>query len=278
MKTYNEETTFHHEQPHYDADWKEVNPEFGSHSDVPHDRDDNSNEEGLSRTMVFDFDEINDEITLRTKVGISQSTGLAIWTCSQILSGYLIDNPHHVRDERVLELGAGLGLCGIVAHKLGARQVLATDGDVDVLENLRYNLDQNADCSSTVACPQLVWGKNLSEFEQVHDQQGVILATDVFYAPGCVKPLWQTVDHLLKDNGRFLLAFCPRKVALEDVLDEARDKGFTWACPDITACSDSSDSEDDDNEEETKEECFDDHIPSANGFGYHVFLFKRASQ
>ena len=36
-----------------------------------------------------------------------------------------------------------MGLCSIAAHHLGAERVLATDGDVDVLENLRHNINLN---------------------------------------------------------------------------------------------------------------------------------------
>ena len=40
------------------------------------------------------------------------------WLCR-----HLVDNPALVRGRRVLELGSGTGLCGIVAAKLGAAEV-----------------------------------------------------------------------------------------------------------------------------------------------------------
>ena len=44
----------------------------------------------------------------------------------------------------VLELGAGLGECGILAYKLNlARRVIITDGDTDVLQQMRKNVDYN---------------------------------------------------------------------------------------------------------------------------------------
>ena len=41
-----------------------------------------------------------------------------------------------------MELGAGLGLCSIVAHRMGLR-VVATDGDESVLSSLRRNACRN---------------------------------------------------------------------------------------------------------------------------------------
>jgi len=263
--------------------WKEVNPEFVPHDRLPYDGSDGDETHAdveEYRNIVFDFEEIDEDypITLRTKKSSkSESTGLTIWTSSQILSGYLIDKPHHVRGKRVLELGAGLGLCGIVAHKLGAHQVLATDGDVDVLHNLRYNVQQNKNenDSQHLSCQQLVWGHALGEFTRRHKKQSVILATDVFYSTALVNTLWRTVDYLLEHDGKFLLGFAPHSVSIEHVLDEANEWGFTWACPDITASCD--DEEKDGEERGNGDEYFDDYTPNGNEFGYHVFHFKRMS-
>ena len=88
-----------------DRKWSEINPEFGS-QDILHDEKDR----GLAyQSMEFEFENIERTIKLRGKSRISQSTGLALWTCSQILSGYLAENKHYVQEKRVLELGAGLG-------------------------------------------------------------------------------------------------------------------------------------------------------------------------
>lgn len=40
------------------------------------------------------------------------------------------------RDRRVLELGAGMGVCGLIAHKTGAAAVVLTDGDSDAMKYL----------------------------------------------------------------------------------------------------------------------------------------------
>ena len=116
----------------------------------------------------------------------------------------------------------------------------ATDGDVDVLELLRYNTDRNRVVQRRhrhqhhrdMVCRQLIWGRssNLEDFPRYP----VILAADVFYAHKNVEPLWETVDGLLQRDGSFLLAFCLHKVPVEAVLEAAARYGFTWSCPKIT--------------------------------------------
>jgi predicted nicotinamide N-methyase len=254
-----------------EVEWVEDNEEFGHHKIVHHNE---SSERDPSHIMEFDYDEIDQQIQLRGKSQIFKSTGLTLWTSSQVLSGYLIDNPYLVRDKRVLELGAGMGLCGIVAHYLGSSKVCATDGDVKVLDNLRYNMkinglrgddsladsihDQESEVKE-ISCHQLIWDKDLKSFEVNHGKFPVIMGTDVFYASESVGPLWNTVDGLLESDGVFLLAFVPHKVSIAQVLDKATQLGFTWDKPNISG---------------TAEDNEDDYFASCS-FGYHVFLFRR---
>jgi len=82
-------------------------------------------------------------ITLRGMIDYPTSTGLGLWKAAYAMSDYLVQHSHYIVNQRVLELGAGMGYCGIVAYHLGAAQVLLTDGDSSVLENLRYNVALN---------------------------------------------------------------------------------------------------------------------------------------
>jgi predicted nicotinamide N-methyase len=240
-----------------DREWKEVNHEFGHQEIVP----EHEQEVGLAyQTMEFEFENVDAKIKLRAKSKILHSTGLTLWTCSQILGAYLAENASLIQDQRVLELGAGLGLCAILSHHLGASEVIATDGDLEVLRNLRYNMEENRrTAESTLSCPQLIWGEGLNTFENVYAKQSVILATDVFYSPHLVDPLWRTVDRLLEADGVFMLGFCPHNVTVGQVLDRARELSFTWTCPNISEGGD---------EEE-------DYLSNTSCFGYFVFLFER---
>ncbi len=56
------------------------------------------------------------------------------------------DEAWSVRGERVLELGAGTGLAGIVAGLSGSREVAISDYPAEeVLENIRLNVQRNVE-------------------------------------------------------------------------------------------------------------------------------------
>ena len=118
-----------------------------------------------------------------------------------------------------------MGLCGIVAHKLGAAKVCLTDGDTDTLDQLRCNVAHNH-CDDTVDCPQLIWGCRL---EQTFN---VILGVDIIYVEDILEPLWTTVSECLELEGTFLLAYACHNVLIDLVFQMATKFGFVGTSPD----------------------------------------------
>ena len=219
-----------------------------------HQLDDNNNDENVQKN-------INTTITIhlhgyKTDAdAVWQSTGLTLWRASQYLCEYQLE--HHRKlfwnNKRTLELGAGLGLNGILAWKLMQRRndsshVCITDGDSDALVQLRENVNRNRtraseqdaatatgtdDCK--VSCHQLIWGKeSASQFlTQIakNDRYDIILASDIIYSLVIVEPLWQTVQLLLKKKGGvFVMAYARREVpvSIELVLKASMEHGFSY--------------------------------------------------
>lgn len=191
-------------------------------------------------------------ITLTYQEDYTQSTGMAIWRGSEVLADYLIQNPTLVQNKSVLELGAGVGLVGLVAYHLGASRVLCTDGDERVLLNLRRNIERNRmgssprtcditsippDATQTtpsssvqVRCPQLIWGKQLDLFREEYGTSQVLLGTDLFYMTKSLDPLFQTIDKLLSPTDGIFIAVnnCASQSPMDAVLDIASQYGFQW--------------------------------------------------
>ena len=186
----------------------------------------------------------------------AQSTGVTLWQAAPRLAQYLAEEivtEELVRGKSVLELGAGLGLCGMVAHHLGAKRVVLTDADTITLERMRGNLEKN--CSKSVAasskdgspisCQQLIWN-NVSQMEAC-GKFDTVLGADVIYTVESLEPLFDTVsfflahkteDDLESENcgeGRraFVLSRYTKygNISDETVLDAARARNLVWTRP-----------------------------------------------
>jgi len=201
---------------------------------------------------------------------IWQSTGLTLWRASEHLCRYLVkhrnddmldlmlrqDNSQRGSERiRILELGAGLGLVGILAHRISSPKshVFITDGDTEALVCLRENVELNrikqeansksSDNVGEVTCCQLLWGTDtsLAFLEQQNGEKiDVLLASDIVYSPVIIQPLWETVQCLLDSKGIFVFAYARRKVpvSIEDVLAAAEEAGFQYE-----RCEESDDDE-----------------------------------
>lgn len=176
------------------------------------------------------------------------STGLTLWRAAPLLCEFLTQNVNkYISGKYVLELGAGLGLCGILAGSLGAASVYMTDGDSDSLSRMRQNVARNKQIITkgcgTIHCKQLRWGRHLTEFKKhcalptPNGKFDVIMGSDIIYTQDILDPLFKTVDFLLKDNsndvnGFFLLAYARRNVKIDYVFETAEKYGFQWTMPD----------------------------------------------
>ena len=178
-----------------------------------------------------------------------ESTGLTLWKAAEYLCTYMAaaqKNQELLDQKSVLELGAGLGLCGVTAHLLGAARVCITDGDSAALQHLRQNVAANvtsssssSETSTTVTVRQLLWGRETTHTfiqQQAATQNEksslyqVIIASDIVYAAVIVEPLWETVSMLLEKTADavFVMAYARRDVpvTIQDVIQAGNHAGF----------------------------------------------------
>ncbi len=167
-----------------------------------------------------------------------ESTGLTLWDGSKNLCNYLSTHREYVEGKNILELGAGMGVCGILAHKLGAKKVILTDGDTATLANMRINIAANQVGLSeddSIICKQLRWGRKLDVFQNDFTEHfDTIMGGDIVYAQGALSPLFETVSKLLPKtpNAVFLQSYINRNgVQVADFLQVAESHGLDWFQP-----------------------------------------------
>ena len=136
-----------------------------------------------------------------------QSLGVAavVWEAALVLGTYFQNMTDDLKGKKVLELGSGTGLAGIVACMLGANVVL-TDrtGCLQPLhENTELNLNKQDHFYNVTA---LEWGSELSLWKE--EQFDFIIGADLVYIEESFPALVETFRHFLslKKGSKVLLS------------------------------------------------------------------------
>jgi len=170
------------------------------------------------------------------------STGVTLWQAAPRLADYLQANAVVCKDKTVLELGAGLGLCGITASCMGAKSVIMTDGDTHTLKGMRENVSHNCGDggdakteNDRILCRQLIWGSpHMEKFLLENGKFDTILGADVIYTIDSIEPLFDTVACLLKEpHGQFILSRYSKWHNVDDavIIEVAKERGLDCTRP-----------------------------------------------
>ncbi|XP_019358477.1 PREDICTED: methyltransferase-like protein 23 isoform X1 [Gavialis gangeticus] len=121
-----------------------------------------------------------------------------VWPCAVVLAQYLWFHRRKLPGKRVLEIGAGVSLPGIVAAKCGAEVILSDSEELpQCLENCWQSCRMNN--LHGVRVLGLTWGQispNLLFLPPVD----IILASDVFFEPEDFEDVITTVYYLMEKN------------------------------------------------------------------------------
>jgi len=192
-------------------------------------------------------------------------TGLALWPAGKLVSDFLVcgDNPSNNDNDNgettkatnaVVELGCGLGLCGLVSHTLLKQQqkqqqqqqkqrerasttskaplVVLTDSDAETLHFARRNCVKN-DCNHQSVKLELLDWCSERDIQRVKSLSGTlgysrVLASDVIYeatAP-LLANLFYAAKTLLSQGGIFVLGIRRRTTSLQEVHEKAAATGL----------------------------------------------------
>ena len=128
-----------------------------------------------------------------------------LWPSAIGLSQHMVRHKLIKPGDRVLELGCGLGLVGVVAGKMGA-EVHFTDYIQDALDMASRNWDLN-DIPGEATFSILDWREPAGNF-----QPDWILAADVAYEKRILQPLLDTILHFKGPNTKVLLTEPGRQI------------------------------------------------------------------
>ena len=183
-------------------------------------------------------------IVIQQKEGGSDSTGMTVWNSGILLTRLLdamVDELQRRQRQRggessgkmkvdtdndnsfwtnqdVIELGCGTGLCSIAAHRLGAKSVVATDGNPGVVQLAEANIRKNCygdnycdgasvsdptsksavpgDKVSTIRVESFQWGFiNAMDYSE---GASFVIGADLTYNPGSWAVLAETISTVLK--------------------------------------------------------------------------------
>jgi predicted nicotinamide N-methyase len=134
--------------------------------------------------------------------------GMDVWPASIALCHYLVRRPQLAAGAAVCELGAGMGLPGLLCAQLGAASVLLTDYEPLVVEQLRQNAALNS-LQQRCCFQALDWFDLAPLAPAQHAAHDLVLLADVIYAAAVVEPLVQTLLTLLRPGTGAALAGKP---------------------------------------------------------------------
>jgi predicted nicotinamide N-methyase len=151
--------------------------------------------------------------------------GVALWPAAIALAHDIIARADHVRGARLLELGAGTGLPGIVAASLGGR-VTQTDRHELALSVCRRNGARNG--VTGIEYRSVDWSawNDAASYDW-------IMGSDILYAESMHPHLRRILESNLAPGGRVLLSdpFRPRSLQLLEELEASgwRVEMSTWS-------------------------------------------------
>jgi len=128
-----------------------------------------------------------------------------LWPSAVALSEYILANQSEFKSKYVLELGCGLGLCGMAAHRAGAR-IVFSDYDNHALEYTRLNFKRNFKHAAVVK--KVDWRNPVTS-----EKFDIIIAADILYETRWLQPVFETLNKLLPADGVAIIAEPDRTIA-----------------------------------------------------------------
>ena len=156
--------------------------------------------------------------------GTTLGFGASVYDSAIALSLYLAAHRDLVKGKRIIELGCGPGLVGIVAAHLEPRSIVITDGDPASVALTQRNIEANNLSEAICTAEKYLWGD--LEHPLVSKIGGrslydVILGADIVACPyaSAFEALMKSLEELAGSETLVLLAYKKRQKLEEDFFE-----------------------------------------------------------
>ncbi|GAB2224433.1 hypothetical protein Droror1_Dr00005192 [Drosera rotundifolia] len=160
-------------------------------------------------------------------------TGLVCqWPSEDVLAYYCLMHSNMFRSKRVIELGAGYGLAGLViAAVTEASEVIISDGNPEVVDYIQRNIAANAGAFGNTTVKPMILHWDQEEISACAHTFDIIIASDCTFFKEFHKGLSRTINILLKSSGPSeAILFNPRRGdSLDKFLEEIKDNGLCFS-------------------------------------------------
>lgn len=165
------------------------------------------------------------------KYDIDNTGVVCPWPSEEILSYYCLSHADMFRSKKIIELGAGYGLAGLViAAASEASEVVISDGNPQVIEYIQRSIAANPKAfGSTIVTPKLLhW--NQEEIVTLSHEFDFVVASDCTFFKEFHEGLVRTVKLLLKDSSTSeAIFFSPKRGdSLDKFLEEITKGGLCY--------------------------------------------------
>ncbi|XP_063224138.1 histone-arginine methyltransferase METTL23 isoform X2 [Bacillus rossius redtenbacheri] len=148
----------------------------------------------------------------RTRTQLQASYSSYTWPSAPVLAWFLWEHRRELLGKRVVELGCGTSLPGIVAAKCGAAVTLTDSASLPKsLQHARRCCEVNGLTAGQVRVLGLTWGLFLGSVFTLGPVD-LLLGSDCFYEPSVFEDIIVTVSFLLERNpdAKFLCSYQER--------------------------------------------------------------------
>ncbi|PKI34654.1 calmodulin-lysine N-methyltransferase [Punica granatum] len=160
------------------------------------------------------------------------NTGLVrLWPSEEVLAYYCLSTAEIFCSKRVIELGSGYGLAGLViAAASEASEVMITDGNPQVVDYIQQSIEVNSRAFGCTRVKSMMLHWNQMELSSSLGTFDVIIASDCTFFKEFHEDLARMVRLLLKGGLSEALFFSPKRGdSLDKFLEEASKQGLKYS-------------------------------------------------